>query len=273
LIIPYPADSQERRRWAEAGWAPDQLDRTLKVLRAEGDERKRHAITVPWNEYAKDRFKQRAETARIVNDDANYALTRCLLATELSPTPEPGVIPVSVLAAYGSVKDAQDEWIPNTENTKRETLTLALAQQFLVPQPNGKTDNELLQEAVDLADDGEFQKKRAQMYKWQDDIIRAGITEAHAMREMAEYVEEYNAATKKAVRDVYKKFAFTLIPIGITAVAGPLAPAAGLGAIANLVRFWIFDRKPIVPAVHCQAAAMIHTAREKLGWNFPVLHN
>jgi hypothetical protein len=269
LIVPYPADSQERARWFKKGWDPDRLDSILKVLRADGDERKRHAITVPWNEYAKELFNQRAETAKIVNDEANYGMSRRLLATDLLPPAPPGVIPVAVLAAYPSIEDAQEEWIPNAEHSKRETLTVAIAHQFLAPAPNGKTDLDLLQEAVDLADDAEFQKKRAQMYQWQEGIIQAGISDANALQEMAQYIEEYNLATKRAVRKVYTKFAFTLIPIAITAVAGPLTLVAGAGAIANLVKFWIYDRKPVVEAGESQAAAMLHTIHEELGWQVP----
>ena len=126
-------------------------------------------------------------------------------------------------------------------------------------------------EEILLADDAEFQKKRAQMYQWQEGIIQAGISDAKALQEMAQYIEEYNLATKRAVRKVYTKFAFTLIPIAITAVAGPLALAAGDGAIANLVKFWIYDRKPVVEAGESQAAAMLHTIHEELGWQVPTL--
>jgi hypothetical protein len=83
---------------------------------------------------------------------------------------------------------------------------------------------------------------------------------------MAQYVHEYNAATKKAERDVYTKFAFTLVPVLATALAGPIAPAVGVGAIANLVRFWVYDRKPVVKAGDSQAAAMFHTVQQELGW-------
>jgi hypothetical protein len=90
----------------------------------------------------------------------------------------------------------------------------------------------LLQEAVDLADDSEFKKKRAKMYQWQEDVFRSKISDTKALQEMAQYVDEYNELTKKAVRTVYMKFAFTLVPIGISALIGPLAPAIGFGAIA-----------------------------------------
>src|ERR1039457_5172509 len=97
LVIPHPANPDERAMWSEARWAPDRLDSFLKVLRTDGDEHKRHAITVDWNQYTEDLFKQRAETANIVNEEENYGLTRRLLATELLPPAPTGVIPVSIV--------------------------------------------------------------------------------------------------------------------------------------------------------------------------------
>ena len=79
-------------------------------------------------------------------------------------------------------------------------------------------------------------------------------------------MSDYNAATRKAVKDVYKKFAFSLIPIALTAVGGPMGALAGIGAIGNLVRFWINDRKPAVQAGPAEVAAMFHDVQQQLGW-------
>jgi hypothetical protein len=265
LVIPKPSDKAERCRWSTEGWDPDRLDAILKVLKA--DKPEGHAVTAEWNKGTRNLFKQRIETTKIVDDEANYGMTRRLLATDLLPdAPESGITRVAMVAAYPSVAAAQKEWIENTEQARRETLTLALAHQLEVPKPKGKTYLELLEEAVGVANDAEFRDKRAQMYQWQETAIRDGIPNENALEEMAQYVHEYNTATKKAERDVYKKFAFTLIPVLVTALAGPIAPAVGVGAIANLVRFWIFDRKPVVEAGDSQAAAMFHTAQQELGW-------
>jgi hypothetical protein len=203
---------------------------------------------------------------RSLDAEATFGLTRRLLATELAPPPPAGVIPVSIVAAYTSIAAVEEEWIPNEDQERRESLTIALAHRFLVPEPEDKPELELLQEAVDLADDADFKRKRAQMYEWQEAAIRTGISDAYALQEMAQYVHEYGEATKKAVRNVYIKFGFTLVPIALGALAGPLAPAVAAGEIANLVRFWIFDRKPVVQAGKSEAAAMFHTTREELGW-------
>lgn len=272
LVIPRPSDPAEESRWSKAGWDPDRLNDLLDVLHA--DEPQGHAVTVKWNKYTRNLFGQRVQTAKIVDEEAKYGTTARLLATELLPAAPAGIIRAAIVAAYPSVAAAQQEWVANPDQEQRETLTFALAHQFLIPDPRGKTDLDLLQEAVDLADNTEFRTKRAQMYKWQEDVIHMGISDANALEEMAQYVAEYNAATKGAVDQVHAKFAFTLFPIAITALAGlfdptvldPIAPAAGMVHIANLVRFWVFDRKPVVQAGDSQAAAMFHAAQWELGW-------
>ena len=267
LIIPKPEGSAERVRWEKVGWEPDELDKLLEVLRVDDkDENKQRAKTVAWTEFTRNLFSKRAETAHIVDQEKNYGLTRRLLTTELRPAAPVGVIPISVVTAYPSEVEAQNDWVQNESTEPAATLTVAISNRFLVPQPEGKSNLELLKEAVGLTDDADFRKKRQKLYDWQEDVIKRGISNEKALEEMAEYVEEYNQATEKAVNKVYVKFAFTLVPIAITALAGPLAPAVGAGAIANLIRFWVFDRKPVVDAGKSEAAAMFHTVNEELGW-------
>ncbi len=266
LIIPHPEGEKEYVRWAAAGWQPDRLDQMLGVLRADADEKSRRAITVPWNDFTEDLFSKRTATAGVLDAEANLQWTRRLLATDLKPLPIPGSGPVEVLAAYRSLGDLQEDWLENDRAHQREVVTAAIAYTFCVPQPAGKSDVEVLRQAVGLADDSEFQRKRARIYKWRDEVIQRGITRAEAVEEMADYINEYNEATKKAFKEVYTKFAFTLIPVSLAAFAGPLAPAAAAGAIANLVRFWMFDRKPNVKAGESEVAAMLHTVQQELGW-------
>jgi len=268
LIIPRPGDSEERALWAskERNWNPDLLDSLLEILRA--DKSGGRAITVPWNQTTRDLFNTRAETANLIDQEAHYGLTRRLLSEDLRPEAPPGVVPTAVLSAYPSIIEAEKEWVDN-EQVKRETLTLAVKHHFLLPDPKGKTAQELLQEAVGLADDADFQRKRAKLYGWQDDVILKGLATEDALEEMEQYVIDYEAAVKRAVGEVYGKFAFTLIPIALTALGGPIGTLSGVSSIMNLVRFWIFDRKPIIKAGEGDVAAMFHDVAE-VGWRRPL---
>jgi hypothetical protein len=266
LIIPRPDNPEERSVWASAGWNPERLESFLEVLRA--DTPNGRAITVPWNQTTRDLYNARAETARVVDEEAHYGLTRRLLTAELRPEAPPGALPTAVIPAYPSIGEAGKEWIENEEHSQRETLTLAVKHRFVVPDRKGKTERELLQIAVDLADAPGFKEKRAKLYGWQDDVIRSGIDNEHALEEMEQYISDYNTAVQQAVDEVYTKFAFSLVPIALTALTGPIATLAGIGSNASLVRFWIFDRKPVIRARESEVAAILHDIAE-LGWRSP----
>src|SRR5262249_23942436 len=103
LIIHRPGTPEERARWAsqERKGNPDLLDSLLEVLRA--DKHHGRAITVPWNQATRDLFITRAETAKVVDEEAHYGLTRRLLAGTLRPEAPPGVVPTAVIPAYPSI--------------------------------------------------------------------------------------------------------------------------------------------------------------------------
>lgn len=264
LVIPRPPE-HSRAVWAQNGWDPDRLDEVLAILHPGNDPAKQHAILVTWDEEAEEIFKEKARAANIMGAQANFEMSRLMLTYELLPPAPVGVIPVSVVAAYSSAAAAEGDWIPD----RHTSLTLAIAHEFLAPAPNDRSYLDNLKDAVSLADDTEFREKRARMYEWQEGIIRTGISDANALLEMEQSIRDYNAATQRAVRDVYTKFAFTLVPIALTALAGPLAPLVGLGGIANLVRFWIYDRRPKIEAGESQVAAMFSDVRQDLGWGRP----
>jgi hypothetical protein len=84
---------------------------------------------------------------------------------------------------------------------------------------------------------------------------------------------EYNEATRKAFGDVFWKYVFTAIPIGLTiggaALVGSVpglvvATAAGL---VQLTRFWKFDRKPMIDNGDLDAAAIVKHARKEIKLN------
>ncbi|MGB0065628.1 MAG: hypothetical protein WBP85_14395, partial [Terracidiphilus sp.] len=62
------------------------------------------------------------QTAGIVDAEANFQLTKRLLAEDLLPEPGPGVIGVNALAAYRSVDAAEEDWIAASPQVKSETL-------------------------------------------------------------------------------------------------------------------------------------------------------
>jgi hypothetical protein len=261
LVVPTPADAAERTRWTKKLWAPGRLDETLAVL---GDR----AIPVAWDEHMREVFRTRAAAAKAVDQDANFGVTRQLLADDFLPKAGPGVVPVRVVAAYGSAAAYEKEHSADTKPATggSKSLTLALSHKFLVPRRDGMSELKLLEKVVTLASKPGFKEKRNRMYEWQEKVIAEGISDEKALELMEEHVKAYNAAVREADTKMYEKFAWTLVPLALTLVGGPLGLLAGAGALASVVRFARFDRHPAVQAGDNEPAAMFHTVRKDLGW-------
>jgi hypothetical protein len=267
LVIPYPPDS-ERPRWVAQGWRPDRLEACLEIL---GDL----AIPVPWDEHKRDTFKTRYMAAQGADFDARnlaeaqqmnqdpFYLTRVLLSADFLPQLPRGVSKVWAVAAYPSANAYRKDYTSDARQERQETLGLVLTHRFLVPKAAGKSYRDFLKKAVRLASRDDFREKRAQLYRWQEEIIENDIPNDKAVREMEQYLKQYNDAVKRAEREVYWKFAFTVIPIGLSIAGATLVtPLVVAGGLVSLVKFVKFDRRPVIRAGECAAAAMFYDIRK-----------
>lgn len=272
LIVPYPPSSDERKDWTGEGWNPDRLDSLLDVL---GDD---HVIRVPWTEEKHDRFESLFDLAQDARFDSDMLasarereqdpmhITRMLLTNDFMPDLPKGVTKVWAMPAYPSHyefnKDSQID--VSNKDDRRQKLQCVLAHKFLVPTGDDKSDKQLLQDAIKLADEDDFKVHRAEYYKWQEDIIEQDISIQNAVIEMERYLESLNAIVKKAKIKVYWKFAFTVIPISLAVGAAafavsPLAiPIAAAGGLISLTKFAKFERKPEYQTGKHVPAAMFH---------------
>jgi hypothetical protein len=265
LIIPTPSDTAERVRWREIGRDPDRLDRNLDILG-------KTAIRVPWDEPKREAFKTRFASARAVAFDADNLeqarftnvdplyMTRMLLAQDFLPEMPKGVMAWPI-AAYSSCMDYREDIARQTPAERKEDLAMVLTHRFFVPEEPGKSDEEMLRKAVQLAERDDFQEKRAKFHEWQEEIIRDGIPDAKAVEEMEEYLQHFYAIAKKAKANVYWRWAFMAIPALIaTATAGLGVPlvAAGATGLISVAAFAKFDSMPKIEACRYDNAAMIH---------------
>jgi hypothetical protein len=272
LIIPTPSDPADRARWREIGRDPDRLDRSLDILG-------KTAIRVPWDEPKRETFKTRFASARAATFDAgNLAqarqtkvdplyVTRMLLAKDFLPEMSKGVIAWPI-AAYSSCKDYREDVARQSPEERKQSLAMVLTHRFFVPEEPGKSDEEVLRKAVQLAKRDDFQEKRAKFHEWQEAIIRDGIPDAKAVEEMEEYLEHFDAIAKKAKANVYWRWAFMAIPALVaTATAGLGVPlvAAGATGLISVAAFAKFDSKPEIEAGRYESAAMIHDVERTFG--------
>ena len=281
LVVPIPAPDHraaEEQRWMDAGWRPDLLDACLSILGIKTNEKDGLALAVPWDGPKQERFTTRMsvsaalDTQRKHPDQGYYndpfMMTRQLLGTDFKPALPPGVTKAWAVASYPAIP-AFNEELSAADPNKQVRLATVIRHRFLTPQDRDPK-HELLKKAVELSTTPGFHEKRAALYRWQEDVIENDIAEDEAVVEMEKRLIKYNAAIEAAFSSVYQRFAFTVLPIGL-ALAGALLGGAlpGLllastGGLVGMARFWRFDRKPVIDAGDCAAAAMIHDAREVL---------
>ena len=267
LVIPYPPEN-ERLRWVADGWKPDRLEACLEIL---GDL----SIAVPWDKQKRDAFKTRYMAAQQTDFDARnmaafqlrnqdpFYVTRTLLSADMLPRLPKGVSKVWAVAAYPSANVYKKDYTREARKERQETLGLVLTQRFLVPKATGKSYRETLKKAVKLASRDDFKEKRAQLYRWQEQIIENDIPNDEAVEEMEQYLKQYNDVVNHAEHEVYWKFAFTVIPIGLSIAGATLVtPCMAAGALFSIAQFVKFDRKPVIQAGECEAAAMFYDIRK-----------
>ncbi len=285
LVIPYPPNDDERKRWRASKWAPGLLEDCLETL---GNL----AVPAPWTESRKQEFNSRYTLAQEASFDTKVLadaqeqgakdpmyITRQIL-TELKEFP-PDVWPV---AAYPSreqfaeefeLKDSQlTEGVkPEDGQGRAERLGWLLGHRFLAPANEMRNDLYLLQEAIKLASTDEFQAYRAKLYEWQDGIIRDNTSDEDALEEMQKLLEKYNTVAQARHRERQEKFIYTVVAPSALSVAPlvlPALPAALLvsaGIFLSFHNFTKFEREPAVLTGKYEAAAMFHDIYKHFGWH------
>src|SRR6266496_1084446 len=286
LVIPVPADGNERERWENVGRNPARLEACLKILGP-------LAQPVRWDIPQREMFKTRFETTRAVAfDTSNIAdaqvqggdplyITRMLLTHEFLPELPPDVTSVRAVAAYPSRGACQKEvpfsvlQNPPSEavQARRERLGYLLCYRFLVPSGDGRADMDLLREAVDLAARDDFQEKRAVVHEWQEDVISKGIPDDRAIREMGKFLDDYTKYMQGKIHKRRWRWAHMLaaaglgLGLGAAAVTVPMVTvpaavaAATVAGVAPITQYVLFDRDESAPPAKSATAAMFYSAR------------
>jgi hypothetical protein len=273
LLIPNPPDLTERHRWADKDWKPARLAMCFELL-------KDRAIKVPWDQQRQKTYKSRLAATRAAGHDARslveeqelpYELTRLILTDKESlPKLPEGVDDVRPVAAYPSLRAFKTDVEDRKKPAREGTLGIVLAHEFLVPDDDdSRSDQELLEEAVELAKSRDFGEKRASWYRWQEKVIRHGLSTDDAVNEMKDYYNDYRKAIKKKKRYRRKKFGFLCLKAALGTLPGiltaNLALAAVGGAVISGLEFKSFDWKLEVSG-EFTAAAMFYDARKHFGW-------
>lgn len=264
LVFPVPEDDT-RRNWDRNNWDFPLLEKRMKQL---GDL----AIPIAWNLHTAELCKDLMERRNLVQREVDpYHATRLLLKEQIPS----GSLDVTktVVAGFRSERDLASQYLfeaaPDTAEVSNETLALVLVQRLAVPA--NEDADKALEQAIELAHDETFRQHRLDLYDWQDEVIKRGLSRKHVIEDLDEKIAKYNEHVSRATKTVYLKYAFTVASAALTiaraAVGDHLALAAGVLAIAQ---FATLDRKPVLQPDRNGPAAMFHDVEsclyKKLRW-------
>lgn len=84
---------------------------------------------------------------------------------------------------------------------------------------------------------------------------------------MEESLKKYNEVIKKANKEVYWKFGFLVLNVGLGIAGASLGePISTTTALVNVLNFAKMDRKPKIEAGKYEHAAMLHDVYKNFKW-------
>lgn len=274
LPVPPQGSAEEWRRWEREGWAPERQAEMLEVLGPV-------ATAVPWDADHRERWSERmaeaSDVAQRVPDQA-FKTTGEVLTAGL-PRHVTGVEAVG--AVYASVEDLETNLGVSSQTRAPAlpggSLANVIGREFFFLEDEGAGDLELLREAVGLASDSWFRRRRRHITAWQQDFIDGeGATDRHSIEEACAELRELLEEEKQALREsAFRRvtgYCFRLAPafltLGLAAggVVDPMIGASGgaflaVGAVAVDARM---NRNPLPGAP--PPAAFVHDVRKHFGW-------
>jgi hypothetical protein len=234
LVIPVPPqdDPEALQPWKE-NWRADEQQDLLDILGG-------IAYQVPWSSVLRDRFQDEWSASRatveldtLADEERRFpgnvspeaaAVSRTLLSKDLAMKVlnQPDV---QALAVYADPLKFDKEWYfssnwpfvgrrkwavadkPNYEVEKAHPageygLAKLLVAHFAVPATPGRSGQDLLKEAVDLAGEPEMVAWRTAYHAWMADMAPRGLSNETLVREMKDHVAAYNAAATRKKRAV-----------------------------------------------------------------------
>lgn len=280
LVIPVPANEEERRAWKKRGWDPDLQARKLDVL---GDL----ALPTHWNAHFQEqfdkqmaRFRSRFDLANLQEEaqkELGYQMTRRLLV-EHEPLPSVyGVSDFLFVSAYQSEADFQADFAlsmlkvgqENQQTLKGARLSMLLEQKFAMPTRDADPDEALKQAVKFVRDNDDFKEKRQLIYAWQDEIVghiaKNGMLPERAVEEMEDRLKAYNKCVRSGQWGVRTKFGYVLAEVAIEAAEWIEKPlSSSMKALVNLAKFVTHERQPEIKVKSGQntVAAMFHDVHQ-----------
>jgi hypothetical protein len=175
---------------------------------------------------------------------------------------------VDSVAAYSSYQEFSEDYDvdPITEPVPSGNLLNLFGWQFLVPDNPDRSDEDLLKEAIELANLDETKRHRQIFHRWRRDVIDAGKPSDEVLAEMEEAIQDYRDAIRRRNEMTRYEYAFAAV-IAATGAATTVLPLMAIpAALAGLGVFMAQKGLQEEIPEKVRVAAMFHDARKRFGW-------
>lgn len=237
LAIPFPppGNDAEWARWENAGWDPTRQRVLLDIL---GNR----AVTVPWDDQLKERWKNRFEAGADMKSIASWAFAATRI--ELTENLPSDVTGIESLAAYQSLEELKRDYELKKidQHYQGSVLTAIIGREFLFPDVTEYRGDDLLKAAVEASEQPVFKRRRTAFWQWEQTLIGRGVvkdeqTVRAAVDEMRGLVNDEEAELRRTKIKFVVDSVILVGSITVSMFAAALAPFAVAGALFSVGQF------------------------------------
>jgi hypothetical protein len=172
---------------------------------------------------------------------------------------------ITAVIAYGSYRHYTTEQPQLSLDRAVGDPVMIFGWQFLVPSSSNRSDDDLLKEAVELANHREIGAWRAAFREWRAGIVATGVSEADAVARMDALMSDYKKAARRSRIKVKGRWGVGVAIAGMGAVGVIMPPIAAVGAFATLGSALVAKRRDGGVPSGLNAAAIFHEAKKRFG--------
>jgi hypothetical protein len=270
--VDWTSNPVEWARWQREQWDPDRQHELLEILNPVSRK-------VSWDPAHQRQWRGEAATLAAKDlPDWSFVATRTVLTRDL-PSYVTGVAAMG--PSYRSVDEIERELgireVDRRTQLPSMALTTVLGWEFLTPDDDRLSDEELLKETVAfVAGDTTFQRRRRAFLDWQQGFLMDGRTDREsierAVTQMRGLLDEAKAAAQKLTVRKVGKYVFRLAPsalgLALAAAGVPSGIETAAGAAFLSLGGWVVDEWLFKSAEQTQIAptAFVQHARRHFGW-------
>lgn len=232
-----PWDPMAVEYWTRSNWNPEKLQRLVRRLCRPGYDR---VTVVGWDELMRKRWKQNMQDIEDVlrQTSAAYDLTGDVLMQSLTGV-EFRAVSGYPSAAARFTRDATRDGtvVPSLEAVesvpaRQQQLALRIGARFLVPDAPGRSDEYVLDQALELSSTPEFGAKRREFYAWLNGLPVENLSDETVLEQVEAALQEWNAVVRRAGSTTRSKFVFFTARV-MPAVADAVGAAFGVPPVLS----------------------------------------